>query len=148
MKRLPSCLLIAAALLALACAPPTADELVEEVMVTRLSYDVQAKSWIIRDGSNPPEIYIEALVINNNQEATLRTLTVKVDQLDADGELLSSQRVPIDVVALTPGIGQTLGVVASPAHPDVDGITLLVEPRPDADVWAEFPEFDAVRPRI
>ncbi len=148
MKRLVTLLLLATSLSAIGCAPPSADELVEDVMRIRLQYDVEARSWIIREESNPPEIYIEAFVLNNNQDDALRTLTVMVEQYDADGNVIGADRVALDVADLTPGIGRSIGITVPAASDNVDGLVVRREVRPEQDVWGEFPEFDAVRPRI
>lgn len=148
MKRALSLLLAATLAGPLACAPPSADDLVEEVMRTRLQYDVEARSWIIREDSDPPEIYIETFVLNNNQEESLRTLTVLVEQLDGDNELIAADRVVLDVAELTPGIGRSIGVTVPVANDAVEGLIVRRETQPDREVWREFPEFEAVRPRI
>lgn len=148
MKRPTSLLLLLAALAGAACSAPSADELVEEVMMTRVNYDVEARSWIIRDESDPPEIYIETFVINNNQDQALRTLTVLVEQYDVDGNLVAENRVALDVAELTPGIGRSIGVTVPAANMEVDGLVVRREIQPDQAVWGEFPEFERVRPRI
>ena len=136
-----------AALLAaatLACAPPSAEELVRNVFQLRNNYDANLTSWILRpDGS----LYLDVLVVNNN-ETTLPALTVMVEQLDVDNNVLRAERVAIDVSALTAGLGQGIGVTVPNAIPEVEGVRLLVEGNPPRDVWAEFKELDGVRPRI
>jgi len=144
MKRL----LLAALVLVLvapACSPPSAEDLVRGVAEQRRNYDATLQSWTQReDGS----LYLDVLVVNNNVETTLRTLTVLVDQLDADNNVLSSTREVLDVVTLTPGLGQSVGVTMAGAAAQVEGIRLFIEPLPEEEAWADFPEFDAVRPRI
>ena len=88
------------------------------------------------------------MVVNNNVEESLRTLTVIVEQLDIDDKILDSRRHVLDVAEMTAGIGQSVGVQVRPAFSAVEGIRLLVEPRPEREDWPEFPELDAVRPRI
>ena len=136
-----------AALLAaatLACAAPSAEELVRNVFQLRNNYDANLTSWIVRpDGS----LYLDVLVVNNN-ETTLPALTVMVEQLDIDNNVLRAERVAIDVSALTAGLGQGIGVTVPNAIPEVEGVRLLVEGNPPRDVWGEFKELDGVRPRI
>lgn len=150
MKRLLplSLLALTVAVASVACSAPSADDLVQDVMRQRMNYEARLNSWIVREDTSPPHLYLEVNVLNNNQDVTLRTLTVMVEQLDSDGEVLSAQRKAIDVAELTPGIGQSMGVQVAPAHPQVDGIRLFVESQPERDTWSQFPELDAVRPRI
>jgi hypothetical protein len=137
--------LLALALVAPACSPPSADDLVRGVMEQRRNYTATLQSWAQReDGS----LYLDVLVVNNNTESSLRTLTVLVEQLDADNGVLSSTRVVLDTATLTPGLGQPVGVTVPGAAPVVEGLRLFVEPQPEEAAWPEFPEFDAVRPRI
>ncbi len=136
---------IAIVLATTACSPPSGEELVQEVMQQRNKYDATPQSWIVRpDGT----IYIEVLVVNNNLEGGLRTLTVLVEQIDTDETVLKSERVPMNVMSLTAGLGKNLGVSVMAVKPDVEYVRLLVEAAPESDSWSEFPEFDAVRPRI
>lgn len=133
------------ALVAPACSPPSAEDLVRAVAEQRRNYDATLQSWTQReDGS----LYLDVLVVNNNVETALRTLTVLVEQLDADNNLLASSREVLNVVSLTPGLGQGVGVTLAGAAAQVEGIRLFVEPQPSEEDWGEFPEFDAVRPRI
>lgn len=148
MKRALPLLLMALTVMSIGCNAPSADDLVERVLRQRRNYDARLSSWIVRDASSPPDLYLEVNVLNNNEDVTLRTLTVLVEQLDADGNELSSQRVTIDVAELTPRIGQSMGIVVAPAHPMVDGIRLHIERQPPREAWGEFPELAAVRPRI
>ncbi len=143
-RRFAAVLLAAAALAPTACAPPSAEELVRDVMQVRNNYDAKLQSWIQREDGT---LYLDVLVVNNN-ETSLRTLTVMVEQLDADNNVLSARRVPIDVAELTAGLGQSVGVTVPAAAAMVEGVRLYVEPAPPREAWAEFPEFDAVRPRI
>ena len=114
-------------------------------MQQRNRYDATPQSWIVRpDGT----IYLEVLVVNNNLEGGLRTLTVLVEQIDTDETVLKSERVPMNVMSLTAGLGKNLGVSVMAVKPDVEYVRLLVEAAPESDRWSEFPEFDAVRPRI
>jgi len=143
MKRL---LTIVATVLAIAaCSPPSGEELVQQVMQQRNRYNATPQSWIVRPDNS---IYIEVLVVNNNLEGGLRTLTVLVEQIDTDDSVLKSERVPIDVLSLTAGLGKNLGVSVIAVTPDVEYVRLVVEPAPEADTWSDFPEFDAVRPRL
>jgi hypothetical protein len=144
MKRLVLATLVLT-LLATACSPPSAEDLVRGVAEQRRNYDATLQSWTQReDGS----LYLDVLVVNNNVETSLRTLTVLVEQLDADDNVLSSTREALNVVTLTPGLGQGVGVTLAGAAAQVEGVRLFIEPLPDEEDWADFPEFDAVRPRI
>jgi len=144
MKRLVLAALVLA-LVAPACSPPSAEDLVRGVAEQRNNYTATLQSWTQReDGS----LYLDVLVVNNNIEGSLRTLTVMVEQLDADNNVLGSSREVLNVVTLTAGLGQPVGVTLAGAAAQVEGIRLFVEPRPSAEDWPEFPEFDAVRPRL
>lgn len=145
MKRLALPLTLLA--LGLACSPPSGDELVQQVIEQRNRYEARLNSWIVREDAPEPYLYLEVNVLNNSQEA-LQTLTVMVEQLDADSELLRRDRVSIDVADLTPGLGESQGVEVRPAHPEVEGIRLYVEADPPQEAWREFPEFERVRPRL
>ncbi|HJO05300.1 MAG TPA: hypothetical protein QGG47_15145 [Acidobacteriota bacterium] len=138
-------IIVAIAFATTACSPPSGEELVQEVMQQRNKYDATPQSWIVRPDSS---IYIEVLVVNNNLEGGLRTLTVLVEQIAADDSVIRSERVPMDVASLTAGLGNNLGVTVMAARPDVEYVRLLVEAAPESDTWSDFPEFDAVRPRI
>lgn len=145
MRRPLFLLLLIAAAATVGCSAPSAEDLVLEVMETRLNYDATLQSWIVRpDGS----LYLDVLVVNNNNEQALRTLTVMIEQLDAEDEALEARRVVLEVLNLTPGMGEGVGVTVAGAAPGVEGIRLFIEARPEPDAWAEFPEFEAVRPRI
>lgn len=142
MKRTAALLLLATT--AVGCGTPSANDLVREVIQTRNNYTAELQSWIVRpDGA----LYLDVLVVNNN-ESSLRNLTVMVEQLDADGDPLGNDRVALDVAALTAGLGQNIGVTLPGADPAVDGVRLFIETNPGEDVWPEFREFDSVRPRI
>ena len=144
MKRVALAALVLA-LVAPACSPPSADDLVRGVMEQRRNYSATLQSWTQReDGS----LYLDVMVVNNNVEGSLRRLTVMVEQLDAEDNVLSADRVALDVATLTPGLGQPVGVTVAGAAPVVEGIRLYVEPQPEEAEWPDFPEFDAVRPRI
>jgi hypothetical protein len=147
MKRhlLPAILLLT--LGAVACSAPSAQDMVGEVIEQRNNYEAQASSWIIRDQPTP-HIYLDVMVINNNEAVALKTLTVMVEQLDADDNVLNAQRVPIDTAQLTPGIGQGVGVQVTPVAEGIEAVRLYIERAPAEDVWPEFPEFNAVRPRV
>jgi len=144
MKR-PFLAALVLAFVAPACSPPSAEDLVRAVAEQRNNYSATLQSWTQReDGS----LYLDVLVVNNNAESSLRTLTVMVEQLDADNNVLGSSRGVLDVVSLTPGLGQPVGLTLAGAAAQVEGIRLFVEPLPAEDDWPDFPEFDAVRPRI
>ena len=139
--------LIAAAA-AVACSPPTANDLVAEIIAARNEFEAEATSWIDRDVDTPdPSLYIEVIVVKNTEERLTR-LTVLVEQLDAASAVVASLRVPIDVSDMdVRGLSKTYGVEVRPRHPGVEAIRLIIEPDPPADVWDQFPELDRVRPR-
>ncbi len=144
MKRLALAILVLA-LVAPACSPPSADALVRGVMAQRNNYDATPLSWIQReDGS----LLIEVMVVNNNAEGALRTLTVLVEQLDAEEKILRSSREVLNVATLTAGMGENMNLTVGNAAALVENIRLLREPNPPEADWDEFPEFAAVRPRI
>ena len=147
MKRLIAPLLVLL-VFTVACSPPSAEDLVQGVINTRNNYSADLKSWLINEEGPEPYLYLEVMVVNNNVEESLRTLTVIVEQLDIDDKILDSRRHVLDVAEMTAGIGQSVGVQVRPAFSAVEGIHLLVEPRPEREDWPEFPELDAVRPRI
>ena len=89
----------------------------------------------------PSSLYLDVLILNNSDKS-LRTLTLLVEQLDANDQLLASQRVAAEVTALTPGISQTVGVELGPAHSSVEGIRLILELDPGPEIWDQFPEFN------
>lgn len=134
--------------IAAGCSAPSAEDLVREVTEQRNNYDARLNSWIVREDAPVPFLYLDIMVVNNNTDVALRSLTVMVEQLDAEDNVLDARRVAIDVAALTAGIGQSVGVQVSPANAAVEGVRLFVEANPPREVWAEFPELDAVRPRI
>lgn len=133
---------------AFACSPPSAEDLVAEVIATRNDYEVALSSWIDRNAGTPQaSLYLDVTVVKNTEES-LNRLTVLVEQLDADNNVLDSQRVPIDVSDMdTRGLSRNYGVEVRPLAPGVEGVRLLVEPNPPSDVWDQFPELDRVRPR-
>ena len=128
-----------------ACSPPSAEDLVREVTKQRNNYAATLQSWTQReDGS----LYLDVLVVNNNTEGVLRTLTVMVEQYDADDNVIGSSREIMQVATLTAGLGQPVGVTLAGAATQVEGVFLFIERSPSEADWAEFPEFEAVRPRI
>ncbi|NKB86908.1 MAG: hypothetical protein GKS06_01635 [Acidobacteria bacterium] len=144
MKRAALALLMLA-IVAPACSPPSADDLVRGVMEQRRNYTAELKSWAQReDGS----LYLDILVVNNNAEGSLRNLTVLVRQLDADDNVIGESRESLNVSTLTPGLGQPVGVTVAGASARVEGAYVVIEPQPEEAEWSDFPEFDAVRPRV
>lgn len=139
-------LLVAAT--AFACSPPSAEDLVNQVLATRNQFEVSLSSWIDRDADTAqPWLYLDVAVVKDTEESLTR-LTVLVEQLDADNKVLSSQRVPIDVSDMDMrGLSKTYGVEVRPMAAGVEGVRITVEPNPPADVWDQFPELDRVRPR-
>lgn len=139
---------IAIVIAAAACSAPSAEDLVRDVIAQRNNYEARLSSWIVREDAAVPFLYLDVMVINNNLDAALRTLTVMIEQLDAQDQVLDARRVAIDVAALTAGIGQSIGVQVAPAHAAVEGVRLFIEANPPRELWPEFAEFDSVRPRI
>ena len=140
-------LLLSAWTLASSCSAPTAEDLVRDLVRSRNDYEVRLTSWVVREHPGAPSsLYLDVLILNNSDKS-LRTLTLLVEQLDANDQLLASQRVAAEVTALTPGISQTVGVELGPAHSSVEGIRLILELDPGPEIWDQFPEFNAVRPR-
>lgn len=140
--------LAATGALTAACGPPTAQDQVREVMELRNQYDLRLGSWVVRDQEGrAPHLYLDVSVVQNTEQG-LATLTVMVEQLDEDNELLRRDRVVLDTRDLTMNLSRSVGVEVRPAHPQVEGVRLYVEPNPPEDVWDEFPEFERVRPRI
>ena len=137
-----------AALAIIACSPPSAEDLVAEIITTRNGYEVALGSWIDRDaGGGDPHLYLDVVVVKNTQEF-LRDLTVLVEQLDADNEVLDSQRIALDVSGLdVSGLSKNIGVEVRPMVAGVEGVRLLIEPNPPREVWPELRELDRVRPR-
>ena len=145
-RALLTALLVAAT--ALACSPPSAEDLVADVIATRNQFEVSLSSWIDRDAETPqPWLYLDVAVVKNT-EAQLTRLTVLVEQLDANNAVLASQRVPIDVSDMdVRGLSKTYGLEVRPMAAAVEGVRLVIEPNPAPETWGEFPELDRVRPR-
>ncbi len=133
---------------AIACSPPSAEDLVSGVIATRNQFEVSLSSWIDRDAeTTQPWLYLDVAVVKNS-EAQLTRLTVLVEQLDANNAVLASQRVPIDVSDMdVRGLSKTYGLEVRPMAAGVEGVRLVIEPNPSEDTWGEFPELDRVRPR-
>ena len=133
---------------AVACSPPTADDLVAGIIATRNEFEAEATSWIDHDVDTPnPSLYVEVIVVKNTEEQLTR-LTVLVEQLDADSAVLTAQRIPIDVSDMgMRGLSKTYGIDVRPRQPGVEAIRLIIEPDPPAEVWDQFPELNSVRPR-
>ena len=98
MKR--TCIIFTILLLAtvmIACSPPTADDLVAQVIAIRNNFEVNLSSWIDRGiETGTPYLYLDVDVVKNGEDSLSR-LTVLVEQLDANGNVLDAQHVPIDV---------------------------------------------------
>ena len=93
------------------------------------------------------DLYLDVAVVKNT-EAQLTSLTVLVEQLDANNAVLTSQRVPINVSDMdVRGLSKNYGLEVRPMAPAVEGVRLVIEPNPEPDTWGEFPELDRVRPR-
>jgi len=139
--------LVVVALLAIGCSPPTAEDLVNEVLLVRTEFDVELTSWVPRDeGGADPHLYVDVEIMKNTDEP-LRYLTVMVEQQDEIGNKLSETRVALDVNDIERGYRQNTGVAVRPLMPGVEGVRLYLEPNPPSEAWGEFPELDAVRPR-
>ena len=136
------------ATLPLAWSPPSAENLVGEIVAVRNQFEVNLSSWIDRDAdTSQPWLYLDVAVVKNTEEQ-LTALTVLVEQLDPDLQVLAAQRVPIDVSDMdVRGLSKTYGLEVRPMAPGVDGIRLIIERDPPMDAWSEFPELDRVRPR-
>ncbi|MFQ5743053.1 MAG: hypothetical protein ACE5HV_05620 [Acidobacteriota bacterium] len=135
------------ALTILACAPPTAEDLVAGILATRNQFEVRLNSWVEReDGGAQPYLYLDVLVVKNTQ-APLGTLTVMAEQLDAEGNTLARQRLALDVSGLESSLSQSLTLEVRPAIEGVDGLRLYIEPSPPRSDWDQFPELEQVRPR-
>lgn len=137
-----------AALVVIACSPPSAEDLVAEVIATRNEFEAQLSSWAPLGADGPaPHIYLDVIVVKNTEKSLTR-LTVLVEQLDVDNEILDSQRVALDVSSIdVRGLSKNIGVEVRPMMEGVEGVRLILEPNLPREVWAEFPELDRVRPR-
>ena len=131
-----------------ACSAPSADDLVAGIITTRNNFETSLSSWIDRDADTPqPWLYLDVTVVKNTED-NLTSLTVLVEQLDVDGGVIAAQRVAIDVSDMNMrGLSKNYGLEVRPMAPGVEGVRLMLEPNPPADVWDEFPELDRVRPR-
>jgi hypothetical protein len=139
--------LVVLALVAIACGPPSAEDLVNEILLVRTDFDVQLTSWVPRDeGGADPHLYLDVTILKETDES-LRYLTVMVEQQDELGNTLSETRVALDVSNVERGYPQNVGVAVRPLMPNVEGVRLYLEPNPPQDAWSEFPELEAVRPR-
>lgn len=140
-------LLALSALLVVSCSPPSAEDLVTDILQVRNEFEVRLTSWIVRDeGTANARLYLDVTVLKNTAEP-LDYLTVMVEQQDAAGNTLSEKRVSFEVVQLERGLSQTTGVEVFPAQPGVEGVRLYIEPNPPRDTWGEFRELARVRPR-
>ena len=131
-----------------ACSPPSAEDLVAEVIRTRNNFEVSLASWIDRDTDTAqPWLYLDVVVLKDTED-NLTRLTVLVKQLDEAGAVLAEQRVAIDVSNIDMrGLSKNYGLELRPMAAGVEGVTLAIEPNPAREVWDEFPELDRVRPR-
>lgn len=139
-------LLLAAVMIA--CSPPTADDLVAQVIAVRNNFEVNLSSWIDRGTeTGTPYLYLDVDVVKNVEDSLAR-LTVLVEQLDANGNVLDAQRVPIDVSGMDMrGLSKKYALEVRPLVPGVEGVRLTIEQNPVRETWTEFPELDRVRPR-
>ncbi len=131
-----------------ACSPPSAEDLVAEVIRTRNNFEVSLASWIDRDTDTAqPWLYLDVVVLKDTED-NLTRLTVLVKQLDEAGAVLAEQRVAIDVSNIDMrGLSKNYGLELRPMAAGVEGVTLAIEPNPAREVWDQFPELDRVRPR-
>jgi len=144
-RALVTALLLAAVV---ACSPPSAEDLVAEVIRTRNNFEVSLASWIDRDTDTAqPWLYLDVVVLKDTED-NLTRLTVLVKQLDEAGAVLAEQRVAIDVSNIDMrGLSKNYGLELRPMAARVEGVTLAIEPNPPREVWDQFPELDRVRPR-
>lgn len=144
-RALVTALLLAAVV---ACSPPSAEDLVAEVIRTRNNFEVSLASWIDRDTDTAqPWLYLDVVVLKDTED-NLTRLTVLVKQLDEAGAVLAEQRVAIDVSNIDMrGLSKNYGLELRPMAAGVEGVTLVIEPNPAREVWEQFPELDRVRPR-
>ena len=144
-RALVTALLLAAVV---ACSPPSAEDLVAEVIRTRNNFEVSLASWIDRDTDTAqPWLYLDVVVLKDTED-NLTRLTVLVKQLDEAGAVLAEQRVAIDVSNMDMrGLSKNYGLELRPQAAGVEGVTLAIEPNPPREVWDQFPELDRVRPR-
>ncbi len=139
--------LVFVALLAVGCSPPSAEDMVNDVLLVRTEHDVELTSWVPRgEGGADPHLYVDVTIMKNTDES-IHWLTVMVEQQDAIGNKLSETRVSLDVYDIERGYPQNVGVAVRPLMPAVEGVRLYLEPNPPQEAWDEFPELDAVRPR-
>ncbi len=139
--------LVIVALVVIGCSPPSAEDLVNDVLMVRTEFDVELTSWVPRDeGGADPHLYVDVTILKNTDEA-LRHLTVMVEQQDELGVKLSETRVTLDVGNIERGYPQNVGVAVRPLMSGVEGVRLYLEPNPPQEAWNEFPELEAVRPR-
>ena len=139
--------LVFVALLVVGCSPPSAEDLVNDVLLVRTEFDVELTSWVPRDeGGADPHLYVDVTIMKNTDES-IQWLTVMVEQQDEIGNKLSETRVALDVFDIERGYPQNVGVAVRPLMPGVEGVRLYLEPNPPQEAWDEFPELDAVRPR-
>ena len=134
----------------IACSPPSAEDLVMEVIATRNQFEANLSSWVDRDTDTAaPYLYLDVDVVKDT-EASLSRLTVLVQQVDANGNVLDEQRVAIDVSDMNMrGLSKKYGLEVRPLAPGVEGVTLAIEPNPARETWADFPELgqgQAARP--
>jgi len=138
--------LVFVALLVVGCSPPSAEDLVNDVLLVRTEFDVELTSWVPRDeGGADPHVYVE-VTIKTNTDESLHYLTVMVEQRDEIGNKLLETRVALDVYDIERGYPQNVGVAVRPLMPGVEGVRLYLEPNPPQEAWDEFPELEAVRP--
>lgn len=142
----PTALVLIAAL-SLACSPPTAEELVRERIRARHDFQVELSSWVDRtDARGQPYLYLDLRVVKN-RDNPLAQLTIMVEQLDEQENILAQQRVTLDVADLTRGLTRSMSAEVRPLAEGVMGVRVHIEPEPPREVWDQFPEFDDVRPR-
>jgi len=139
--------LVVLALVVTGCSAPSAEDLVNDVLMLRTEFDVELTSWVPRDeGGADPHLYVDVAIMKNTDEP-LRHLTVMVEQQDELGNRLSETRVSLEVANIERGYPQNVGVAVRPLMPGVEGVRLYLEPNPPQEAWNEFPELEAVRPR-
>ena len=112
----------------IACSPPTADDLVAQVIAIRNSFEVNLSSWIDRGTeTEAPHLYLDVDVVKNVEDRLAR-LTGLGEQLDANGNVLDAQRVPIDVSGMDMrGLSKKYALEVRPMVPGVEGVRLTIE---------------------
>ena len=63
--------LVFVALLVIGCSPPSAEDLVNDVLLVRTEFDVELTSWVPRDeGGADPHLYVDVAIMKNTDEGS------------------------------------------------------------------------------